>query len=88
MFAIDTEFKSQDFKQVSASSEIMKTFDLVSDDYLSKESKQDILARMFDLDPDEERKLIEEEAASAPPEPAPQVVVAPIVKPNGQAKVQ
>lgn len=62
LFDAKTEFKSQDFRQMSMALEVLKTFELVSDDYLSRESKQDILARVFDLDPDEEKKNLEAEA--------------------------
>lgn len=61
LFNIDTEFKSSDFREIGNAMETIKTFDLVSEDYISKESKRAIIARMFDLDPDEELKRIEKE---------------------------
>lgn len=82
VFGIETEFKSQDFRQVAAASDIMKTFELTSDEYVSKESKQDILARMFDLDADKERAQIEEEQAQQQAEQQNQQAAQ---SPNGQA---
>lgn len=63
LFEADTEFKSQDFKQMNSALEALKTFELVSDNVLSNASKKDIIARMFDIDPEEEQENLEEEAA-------------------------
>lgn len=62
LFGAEVEFKSQDFRQMTTALEVLKTFDLVSDENMSKESKQEIIARVFDLDPEEEQKQIEAEA--------------------------
>jgi hypothetical protein len=62
LFEVDTEFKSQDFRQITSALETLKTFELVSDTNLSQASKRDILARMFDVDPEEEQAALEEEA--------------------------
>lgn len=61
LFQAETEFKSQDFRQMTTALEVLKTFDLVSDENMSKESKQEIIARVFDLDPEQEQKQIEAE---------------------------
>jgi hypothetical protein len=61
----EPEFISQDFRAMTTNLEVLKTFDLVSDDYLSASSKQKIVARVFELDPDEEAEQIEEEQAEA-----------------------
>jgi hypothetical protein len=63
VFGVDTEFKSQDFRQMSSALEALKTFELVGDENLSTKSKREILARMFDIDADEELKALEDEAA-------------------------
>lgn len=66
LFGVDVEFKTQDFRQITSALEALKTFDLVSNESLSQESKQEIIARMFDLDQDEEKKAIQAEANSQP----------------------
>lgn len=62
IFKIDVVFKSQDFRQTESALELLKTFEMVSDDLVSKDSKQEIIARYFGLDPKEEEKAREEEA--------------------------
>lgn len=74
----DLSFRSQDFRQVQAGLEALKAFELATDDYLSKQAKIDILRRMFELDPDEEQKNLEDEQAERDDEP--QQVAAPIVR--------
>lgn len=61
LFGPTVEFKSQDFRQMTTAMEVLKTFDLVSDDSLSRQSKQEITARLFDLDLAEEQKNIVKE---------------------------
>lgn len=63
LFKVTVEFKSQDFRQMNTALEVARTFDLVSDDYISRESKQQIIARVFDLDPDKEKKALAREEA-------------------------
>jgi len=65
VFGVDVEFKTQDFRQVTSALEVLKTFDLTSEDNLSAETKQDITARVFDVDPEEEAKRIEKEKKAA-----------------------
>lgn len=62
IFDIDTEFKSQDFRQMTSALEALKTFELVSNTNLSQQAKRDILARMFDVDAEEEAEALEDEA--------------------------
>lgn len=63
LFGADTEFKSEDTGGVTIALEAAKTFDLVSDENLSQASKREILARLFDIDPEEEAANLEDEAA-------------------------
>jgi hypothetical protein len=71
LFGVDTEFKSQDFREMNTALETLKTFDLVSEEYLSSEAKKEVLARLFDLDPKEEEKNLEADAKANPPAPIP-----------------
>lgn len=52
IFNVDTKFKSQDFRQITSSLDVLKTFDLVTDDYLDQAQKQEIIAQLFDLEDD------------------------------------
>lgn len=61
VFGIDVEFKSQDFRTLTGALEAAKTFELISNTLISSESKQEIMARLFDLDAEEEKKRIEAE---------------------------
>ncbi len=70
VFDDDTEFKSLDFRQMTSALETLKTFDLVSDEYLSKQAKTAILARVFEIDEDEEADALEAEAADVRQLPA------------------
>lgn len=62
VFGIKVEFKSQDFRQMSSALDALRTFDLVSDENLSRQSKQEILARMFDISLEDEQKALKAEA--------------------------
>jgi hypothetical protein len=53
IFGVETKFKSQDFRQITAALEALKTFDVAGDDILPRKKKIEIVARMFDLDPKE-----------------------------------
>lgn len=77
LFDIDTTFKSEDFRQVTSALEMIKTFELVSDELLSKQSKREIIARMFDVDPEDELKAIEAEAEDNLETPPPTELVPP-----------
>ncbi len=61
LFSVDCKFKSRDFRDMTTALEVLKTFDLVSNDSISQEAKQEIVARVFDLDLDEEKKQIKKE---------------------------
>ncbi len=65
IFGASTEFKSEDFRTMTTALEALKAFDLVSEDNMSREAKQEIVARLFNLDPEEEQQNIEQDAAQA-----------------------
>jgi hypothetical protein len=65
LFGVKLEYRSQDFRQIESAMNAMKTFDLVSDDYLSKQTKQATIARMMNVDPAAELKLIKAESEAA-----------------------
>lgn len=52
IFQIKTTFKSNDFRQIKSALEAMKVFELVSDDFLSREQKQLIISKLFDVETD------------------------------------
>jgi hypothetical protein len=69
LFGVETEFKSEDFRHMSSAIELLKTFELTSDDIISRDSKQKIIARMFDLDPRKEQREIEKQEPEEPVQP-------------------
>ncbi len=50
IFSVSTKFKSEDFRQLTSSLEALKTFEITSDEYLSKENKTLIINKQFGLD--------------------------------------
>lgn len=81
LFDVELEWRSQDFRQMTTALEVLKTFELTSDNYLSQDSKRDITARVFDVDPEAESEKLEAEEAEKPEPPAaPTPPVAPEVK--------
>jgi hypothetical protein len=62
LFGIKTAFKSQDFRQMTTALEVLKAFDLSTDEHLSATAKQAIVARVFELDEKEEEKNLKNEA--------------------------
>lgn len=62
LFKQETEFKSQDFRQMTTALEVLKTFDLVSDENMSRDAKQEIVARVFELDQKEEEANLKKDA--------------------------
>lgn len=62
LFKNETEFKSQDFRQMTTALEVLKTFDLVSDENMSRDAKQEIVARVFELDQAQEEKNLKQDA--------------------------
>lgn len=67
MFKKTTEFKSENYEQISTSLEVLKTFEITSDELLSKDNKQLIVNRQFGLPDDAKGDSV------ATPAPAPQV---------------
>jgi hypothetical protein len=64
LFGIETTFKTQDFRQMTTALEVLKAFDLSTDEHLSAKSKQAIVSRVFELDEKvEEKNLSDEEKA-------------------------
>jgi len=74
LFDSKTSFKSEDFESVSTANETLKTFELTSDEYVSKESKQGIINKMYGL-PKEAKgdapKPTPKPDQAAAPQPAP-----------------
>jgi hypothetical protein len=66
LFGVETTFKSADFREITSGLETLKVFELTSDDILSRESKQEIIARMFELDIDQEKRLIKKQGDETP----------------------
>lgn len=62
VFGIETVFKSQDFRTLSSALEAAKTFELISDELISRISKQELMARLFDLDIKDEEKNLKKQA--------------------------
>lgn len=55
-FGVVTEFRSQDFRQVSASIEVLKGLDLTTSEFMSTSAKRELVQRVFGLDPEKEKK--------------------------------
>jgi len=47
IFDVKTTFKTEDFRQISSSLEVLKTFELVSDELISPENKLDVINKLF-----------------------------------------
>ncbi len=71
LYGCDTEFKSQDFRTMATALETLKTFELVGNAILSTAAQKEILARLFDIDEDEEAKALAAEVKVAPQPTAP-----------------
>lgn len=54
LFGGSYTYKSQDFRAISGSLELLKAFELTSEEYISKENKQVIVNKFFDLPEDAE----------------------------------
>lgn len=63
LYGAEVEFRSEDFRQMTTALSVLKDFDLTSDEYLSRESKKQVVARVFDLDADEEQERLDSEEA-------------------------
>jgi hypothetical protein len=66
IFAKTTEFKSQDFRQIAASLEVLKGLDLTTSEFMSTQAKREIVQRVFDLDPEKEKKNLDLEEPPTP----------------------
>jgi hypothetical protein len=49
LFGVKTTFKSNDFEMLTSALETLKTFDITSDEHLSKENKTEIVNKVFGL---------------------------------------
>lgn len=65
MFNKTTEFKTEDYEQISTSLEVLKTFEITSDELLSKNNKQLIINRQFGL-PDDAKGDAPKKTEAAP----------------------
>jgi hypothetical protein len=74
LFDIEIEYRSQDYAEMTSALEVLKTFDLVSDENISRDSKRQIIARVFDLDPKKELKALEEQDEDVEDEPEPPAI--------------
>ena len=68
VFKKQVTFKSEDFEEITSSLEVLKTFDITSDEYLSKDNKQLIVNKKFGLP---------EDSKGDAPEPVREPVVVP-----------
>lgn len=66
LFGAATEFKSQDFRQITSAVETLQAFDLASDDILPRSKKIEIVARMFGADLAEIEKALEAQEKERP----------------------
>lgn len=75
IFGVDTDFETEDYASISSSLEVLKTFELTSNELISQENKQLIVNRVFGLPEDAE--------GDAPAEPVkvPPAAVVPPAKP-------
>lgn len=74
IYDVDVDYRPEDTRQITAGLEILKGFELSSDDLLSLQTKRGLVARAFDVDPAKELEQIEaeakERAKNRPPVPA------------------
>lgn len=61
LFNVKLTFASQDFRNLDALMNALKTFDLTTNDYISAEAKRSIIQTLANLDADEEVKNLKEE---------------------------
>lgn len=60
IFECKTSFKSDDFEMLDSGLNALRTFDLTSDDYLSRENKAVIISKVFGVDPEKPPKKTEQ----------------------------
>jgi hypothetical protein len=88
LWGVQVEFKSQDFREINAALETLKTFELVGNDLISTEAKQEILRRQFGLDEKDEEKAMKLEAKDNAQNQKDQTQNQPPQIPNGDASKQ
>jgi hypothetical protein len=62
VFDVDLTFRSEDTNQIRTAVEVHKSIELTTDELLSRETKQEIVAQLYDVDPGKEKKRIDSEA--------------------------
>lgn len=67
LFGLNTTFKSRDFRHINSGLAAMKAFDTSGDQFISLETKRDIICSMFDLDSKKEADLIEKQEPKEEP---------------------
>lgn len=67
IFGATLSYKTQDVRQITSSLEALKTFDLISEEFVSKENKQKIINQLLNLPEDAEGDPVK---ATANPDPA------------------
>lgn len=67
VFDIKPVYKSQEFRQVTAGLEALKTFELAGDDYLTPRQKLQIIQRLFDIESDGEDQPPAARGETTPP---------------------
>lgn len=55
LFGIKTKYKSQDFRQITQALEALKTFDLVSETYISDDNKKLVIESLLDIEAGENK---------------------------------
>jgi hypothetical protein len=74
LFGIKTEFETEDYDNITSFLEVLKTFDITSDEYLSAENKQKVVNRMGGLPENTKGDKPKPTAALPPPaDPKPPV---------------
>lgn len=79
IFGAKVTYKSQDFRNIDGAMEVLKTFALVDEEFLSAENKLKIINKLLDLPEDAEGDPVPAQA------PAPALLAAPRVTPEARA---
>lgn len=58
LFKIETSYKSQDFRQFMTGMELLKTFALEADEYMTRESKIELICQAFNIDVTKAKKAL------------------------------
>lgn len=69
IFNVNTSFKSEDFYGINTALETLKTFELISEEYISKENKTKVVNKLFGF-PEDTVGDEPEEVVLTPPSPA------------------